>query len=111
MSALLGVPAWEVKCQAFGDVYREVPHHRCSLGTLDPSEPFEGLCGNGRFYVSGFRAPRTKGLCGLVGLSRVPGCASSVVLGVCVLGADLCVCDRTPGNEGSEHFVILGEEL
>lgn len=42
------------QCQAFGDVYREVPHHRCCLGTWDPSEPFEGLCGNGRFSVSGF---------------------------------------------------------
>lgn len=65
VSVLFGVPAWEGKCQAFGDVYREVPHHRCCLGTLDPSEPFEGLCGNGRLYLSGFCAPRTKGLYGL----------------------------------------------
>lgn len=43
--------------------------------------------------------------------TRVPGCAFSVVLGVCVLGGDLRVCDRTPGNEVSEHFVILGPEL
>lgn len=33
------------------------------------------------------------------------------VLGVCALGGDLCVGDRTPGCEVSEQFVILGPEL
>lgn len=111
MCGLFGVPAWGVKCQAFGDVYREVPHHGCCLGTLDPSEPFEGLSGNGRFYVSGFCGHGLKVSAASWACTRVPGCAFSVVLGVCVLGGDLCVCDRTPGNEGCEHFVILGPEL
>lgn len=111
MCGLFGVPAWGAKCQAFGDVYREVPHHRCCLGTLDPSEPFEGWCGNGRFYVSGFCGHELNDSAASWACTRVPGCAFSVVLGVCVLGGDLCVCDRTPGNEGSQHFVILGPEL